>query len=64
MPNEEFFSYIMVRTMYIQLNDDVRFVWDQHANYIFIVLVHWNNNPREDMSPLSDTLSRLGAKQS
>jgi len=32
MPNEQFFSNIMVRTSYIQWNDDyVRLVIDQHA---------------------------------
>jgi hypothetical protein len=31
---------------------------------IFIVLAHWNNSPRVDMSPHSDTLSRFRANQS
>jgi hypothetical protein len=33
MPNEQFFSYIMARTSYIQWNydDDVCFVLDQQA---------------------------------
>jgi hypothetical protein len=33
-PNEQFFSYIMARTSYIQWNDDdARFVLDQHAEF-------------------------------
>jgi hypothetical protein len=46
MPNEPFFSYTLVRTSYIQWNDDdeVCFVLDQHANWIFIALAYWNNN--------------------
>jgi hypothetical protein len=31
-------------------DDDVRFVLDQHAELDFIVLGHWNNSKREDMS--------------
>jgi hypothetical protein len=37
-PNEQFFSYIMARTSYIQWNDDdddVQFVLDQHAELDF-----------------------------
>ena len=33
-------------------------------NEIFIVLVHWNNSPRIDMLPHSDTLSWFRANQS
>ena len=37
MPNENFFSCIMVRTSYIRRNDDdVSFVWDQHALVSFL----------------------------
>ena len=33
-------------------------------SWIFIVLAHWNNSPRVDMSPLLDTLSWFQAKPS
>jgi hypothetical protein len=33
-------------------------------SWIFIVLAHWNNSPRIDMSPHSDTLSWFRANQS
>ena len=57
MPNEQFFSYVMARTSYIQLNDDdVHFVLDQ-PNSFFMVLVHKNNNLWVDTSFYSDTLS-------
>ena len=36
--------------------DEVRFVLDQQAELIFIVLAHWNNSPLVDMSLHSDTL--------
>ena len=37
-PNEQFFSYIMARTSYIQWNDgDVRSVLDQHAELDFYI---------------------------
>ena len=38
------------------------FLWDDddadqtHLSWIFIVLAHWNNSPRVDMSFYSDTL--------
>jgi transposase len=36
MPNEQFFSYVMARTSYIQWNDDdVRCVLDQHTELDF-----------------------------
>jgi hypothetical protein len=36
MPNEQFFSYSMARTRYIQWDDnDVRFVLEQHAQLDF-----------------------------
>ena len=36
MPIQQFFSYIMARTSYIQWNDgDIRFVQDQHAEFDF-----------------------------
>ena len=38
------------------VDDEVRFVLDQHAySWIFIVLAHSNNSPRIHMSPHSDT---------
>jgi hypothetical protein len=41
-----------------QWNDEheVRFLLDQTLSWIFIVLAHWNNSPRVDMSLQSDTL--------
>jgi hypothetical protein len=34
-PNEQYCSYIMTRTSYIQWNDgDVRFVLDQHVGFL------------------------------
>jgi len=33
-------------------------------SWIYIVLAHWNNSPRVDMTPHSDTLSCLRANQS
>ena len=33
-------------------------------SWIFPVIAHWNNSPRTDMSPHSDTLSWFRAKQS
>ena len=36
MPNEQFVSYVMARTSYIQWNDgDILFVLDQHAELDF-----------------------------
>jgi len=49
IPNEPFFIYIMARTTYIRWDDNhVRFVLDQRA-WLFLVLAHWNNSPREDI---------------
>ena len=41
-----------------QWNDEheVRFLLDQNVELDFIVLAHWNNSPRVDMSLQSDTL--------
>ena len=44
-------------------DDEVGFVLDQHAELDFLVLVHWNNSPRVDMSPHLDTLSILFPSQ-
>ena len=45
-------------------DDDVPFVIDQHAKFDFTVQAYWNNSPRIDMSPHSDTLAWLRANQS
>ena len=45
-------------------DDEVRFVLDQHAELNFIVLAHWNNSVRVDMSLHSDTLLWFRANQS
>jgi hypothetical protein len=42
-------------------DDEVRFVLDQHAELDFIVLAHWNNSLRVDMSLHSETLFWLRA---
>ena len=44
--------------------DDFRFVLDQYASWIFLVLAHWNNSSQIDMSPHSDTLSWFRANHS
>ena len=38
--------------------------WTNMQNWIFIVLAHWNNSLRVDMSQHSDTLTRFRANQS
>jgi hypothetical protein len=47
-------------------DDDIRFLLDQHAYncWIFIVLAHWNNSPRADMSFHMDTLFWFQSNQS
>jgi hypothetical protein len=48
---------IAISDVTFQWDDDkVRFVLDQRAELDFIVLAHWNNSPRIDMSLHSDTL--------
>ena len=48
-----------------QWDDEVRFVLDQKAKLDFyIVLAHWNNSPRVDMSLHQDTLFSFRANQS
>jgi hypothetical protein len=49
-PIQQFFSYIMART--------------SKMSWIYIVLSHWNNSPRVDMSLHSDTLFWFRANQS
>jgi dihydrofolate reductase len=51
--NSAIFRYIMTRTSYFSM----RWWWDPLYSWIFIVLAHWNNSPRIDMLPHSDTLS-------
>jgi hypothetical protein len=65
--NSEFFSATCI-SWREQVNfqgddDEVRFVLDQHAEF-FLVLAHWNNSPRVDMSLHSDTLYWFHANQS
>ena len=46
-------------------DDDVSFVLDQLTELeLFLVVAHWNNSPRIDMSPHSDILSWFQANQS
>ena len=40
------------------------FCYTNTPSWIFIVLAHWNNCPRRDMSPHSNTSSRFRANQS
>ena len=57
----------MARTGYIRWDDnDIRSVLDLHAYFVkvCIVLAHWNNSPRVDMSIHSDILSWFRANQS
>jgi len=73
MPYKQFFSYIMARTSYILMrwddddddddDDNIRFVLDQ-LGWIFIVLAHWNNSQRVDMSFHLDTSFWFRANQS
>ena len=50
--NKQCFSYIMART-----RGSLRTRPTHLVGFFFIVLAHWNNSPRIDMSPHSDTLS-------
>ena len=52
------------QTKFQWYDDEVRFVLDQHAELDVIVLTHWNNSPRTDLSPHSGTLSWFRAIQS
>ena len=71
-PIQQFFSYIMTRTSQLNFqwddddddDDDVCFVPDHTLCCIFIVLAHWNNSPRVDMTLHSDTLFWFRANQS
>jgi hypothetical protein len=46
----------MVKTRCIRWDDDVLFILDKLDCWIFIVLAHWNNNARVDMSLLANVL--------
>ena len=47
-PTQQFFIYMK----YFQWDDDeVRILLDQHSYLDFLVLTHWYNRPRIDMSP-------------
>jgi hypothetical protein len=53
----------MARKNYIRWYDNaIRFLLDQHAWLVFIVLTNWNKSPRVNISLYSDTLSWLQAK--
>jgi hypothetical protein len=52
MPNMQFFSYIMVRTSYIQWDDnDIHFVLDKHALLDFYSANSLKQQSVGDMSP-------------
>jgi hypothetical protein len=44
-------------------DDEVRFHKTNTLTWIFIVLAHWNNSPRINVSPHSDILSAFRANQ-
>ena len=66
MPTQQCGSYIMARTSLFSME----WWWGPlctrptHLVGFFIVLAHWNNSPRVDMSLHSDTLSWFRANQS
>ena len=69
-PNEQFFSYIMARPSFIfdemmmmSLMKSTLF-YTNVLSWIFIVLSHWNNSQRVDMSLNLDTLFWFRANQS
>jgi len=64
MPNDQFFSYIMANTCYIQRDDEVRYVLDQHIQWdFFFSSAHWNNSLLVEMSLHSNTLSWFQSNQ-
>ena len=67
-PNEQFCRYMMARTSYIRYHEMIMMSALYKTNtlnsWIFIVLAHWNNNPRVDMSFYLDILSLFQANQS
>jgi hypothetical protein len=56
MPNEQFFSHIMVRTSYILMMMMSALFLTNALSWIFIVQTHWNNSPQVEMLFHSDTL--------
>jgi predicted class III extradiol MEMO1 family dioxygenase len=62
----QFFSYIMAKNMLIFNEMMMRsaLYWTNMLSWILIVLAHWNNSPRIDMSPHSITLSLFRVNQS
>jgi hypothetical protein len=48
--NEQFFSYVMAKTSFLQWNDDVRYVLRPTHLTGSLVLAHWNNSLQIDMS--------------
>ena len=64
LTTQQFFSYIMERLVHFLWDDkEVHFVLINTLSCIFILLVHWNNSSRIDMSPYSD-ISWFRASQS
>ena len=66
MPIQQFFSYIIARTIYFQSdNDEFRFVLDQHAKLDFYSASSLKQQfARVDVSLHSDTLFWFRANQS
>jgi hypothetical protein len=67
MPIQQFVSYIMERENKLIFNEMMMrsaLYWTNTLSWIFIVLAHWNNSPRVDMSVNSDTLFWFRANQS
>ena len=60
-PNEQYFSYIILRTSYIQWDHVyVHFVLDHHMlSRIFIVLAHWNSSQGRSVAQLSHIIQIL-----
>ena len=53
MPIQQFVSYIMERENKLIFNEMMMrsaLYWTNTLSWIFIVLAHWNNSPRVDMS--------------
>jgi hypothetical protein len=67
MPNERFFSYIMVRTSYVANNEVIMMsslYYTNTVSWIFIFLAHFKKKRSADnMSLHSDTLSWFWASQ-
>ena len=65
-PNQQFISYYHGENKLI-LNEIMMrsdLYWTNTSSWILTVLAHWNNSPRIDMSPHSDTLSRFRTNSS